>query len=1647
MSAFGGGAFRRDSGNGGGNKKNPFGNKSVPNPKNTFNANASAYRDETDTSFGGRGFKDTASASGVGFGVNGSNKGGGIFGASKATAGAFGTGPCNTGGGFEVKTGTNQVRSGFGGSAFAKVVGGGSTTNSGGESAFGQTGTSAFGSNTSNSTATSFGKGGGGISGFRNNKEGFGISPIKSGTTFAGGFANAKSGYTTKERGSVRGVGRSQTRAVGNSGSNARGTAECGENNSKTGGNMTATTNETPSFGEEGVKAVRSDSEEVVDRGDSTSMRPSATVDMDGGVGRRSGRGRVGALSGRGVFGRQVALDRRDDSQKKSTVFGRAGHSAALPARSSVLGLSTSKGPGAKRRPSVGKANETTAQGRSTSAKGKMGTAVERKLRIPQPGGSSNAVDTSVDDGAHKEGTESVLQSTTTSTMERLAELQSRVNPTGGTNDVRAMRFNTGDTSVVQRKEELEKRDDRERAQQGRRLETIIPACEDMCPELERYAREVNLELDNFEKIPGAFSSNGRAVCDHYRAIKKFRRSAPTDKESLPNEIRTPNALLKTLDYITSVILDDTKVPLSSSFGFVNDRFRALRTDMAQQELKDTSAITLYEQNVRFHLHSSCILSGSEGFEFKHNHDEMRKALISLKEVYDLHRGNTDNLSSENEPEMTAVLIISGIMDWKTGREMSATTTQDLSPCVRYSEDVGFAIEVLCAVRALDYYRFFSLCRKAKYIILCALHPIIDHVRAQALEVMSTVYRLYPLDHLMFSFMFNSIEQTANFIQVHGLKCDAGKGMVSFVREQPFAKPDSRYPLQPMRFILDKLNEYDNNHTHASYVVTNGKVPNVPDTTPLMSSFQEFPAQTTTKIIRPTQTHAEATPQVPIQAPFIGSISSSLANRMGDRSPGITETITLPDQLHSQHTVELPVPVRHDRGKYVSTLNAKVIEAVTLKIINELFEHAMYLRAKETLELRIRQEAIVMKNVGVVAVSTRNGILQSVVQDIIHQVAIQELQNAKLAKEESRKKQAILLHQKIIGEVANQELENIISFVVSEQSQKITRIQHLCARAALDATNTLLSDTVSKLAREVVEQQLDDSVREYKRTKVIRNVINKWRGRVEKRQQFMSAVNRVGQKTLMCHIGEMKEQHYEPQAVVHTKRSTNEKMYTFSHAPTTSAVEPVTKWREIETDDHDVLQNGHRDDTDNMESFVECMNEKDIHINNSVTTWAKEVMVMIGLIETQLDISFRTTLHRLLSPLQELGLCIIPRELAADIVHKSIALYNAAVQNINTQKFSTANCTYDSGKREHKVGGVTLTNAQLTRRRREKRALMGNGTMKASKRQCRAGTAHIGINTHERVYDTHRAVISALTIPGCENMCSGTDSSVNDSAIKQVVRSVAGWASSISHQDVTEHQTLTSEIQRYLLYVDTNLYTKGRSNMRADVGIGVGRVGDYTGYTDEEDSGNEDVWYTRKYANVNVKQVWNLGAILENVFDVVLYNRLALVKRRLVCADPGLVVENNNNHGANAVGAVADALSCSVRQVVEFAYEEYCRGKQAAASTVLHSSSMQPNTLCTNSSTNSKSYKHNKIRLTNTNTHDTNVRNTTLHNSNNRLSSPMELILSPNSGFNGTGGGDGDVGAAVNVPCLLSKTAEHIDKEREEDRKWEEFLTYQATVT
>ncbi|KAI0260588.1 SAC3/GANP/Nin1/mts3/eIF-3 p25 family-domain-containing protein [Gloeopeniophorella convolvens] len=168
---------------------------------------------------------------------------------------------------------------------------------------------------------------------------------------------------------------------------------------------------------------------------------------------------------------------------------------------------------------------------------------------------------------------------------------------------------------------------------------TMVGTCMDMCPRFERYRRERENNLFNWEVIPGT------KRVDHKRAVKIFERAA--GDKTLPSDLRPPPVLKRTLDYLFRDLI--LREGFSPTCDFVRDRSRAVRNDFTMQHETGEVAMECHERCARFHILALHFERERPGFSVALEEQQLMYTLQSLKEFYEDQRSRYE---SPNELEM-----------------------------------------------------------------------------------------------------------------------------------------------------------------------------------------------------------------------------------------------------------------------------------------------------------------------------------------------------------------------------------------------------------------------------------------------------------------------------------------------------------------------------------------------------------------------------------------------------------------------------------------------------------------------------------------------------------------------------------------------------------------------------------------------------------------------------------------------------------------------------------------------------------------------------------------------------------------------------------------------------------------------------------
>ncbi|EEA24393.1 actin cytoskeleton and mitosis protein [Talaromyces marneffei ATCC 18224] len=292
---------------------------------------------------------------------------------------------------------------------------------------------------------------------------------------------------------------------------------------------------------------------------------------------------------------------------------------------------------------------------------------------------------------------------------------------------------------------------------------TPVGTCTTMCPEFERVERIVQKMVDRAEKSLDPTTDTLEVT--ELKMLKRFRRSAAGYDEQLPSDIRTPNTLLQTMNYLIRHVVSGPE-PLGLIHKFVWDRTRSIRNDFSVQQLTNIEdikiAVKCLERIARFHIVSLHLLSSpdnEEQFDHHQEREQLNNTMLSLMHYYD---DNRDRMSFPNEAEFRAYYIVLAIHDQRPDVE---DRVQKWPLEILQSPKVQVALELLAAANnyweyqvVLDemrssaisqgfYDRFFSLVDSpaVSYLMGCVAEIYFNNVRQTAIRSIWKAYCRVPI--------------------------------------------------------------------------------------------------------------------------------------------------------------------------------------------------------------------------------------------------------------------------------------------------------------------------------------------------------------------------------------------------------------------------------------------------------------------------------------------------------------------------------------------------------------------------------------------------------------------------------------------------------------------------------------------------------------------------------------------------------------------------------------------------------------------------------------------------------------------------------------------------------------------------------------
>ncbi|UZJ54812.1 hypothetical protein CBS101457_004132 [Exobasidium rhododendri] len=320
---------------------------------------------------------------------------------------------------------------------------------------------------------------------------------------------------------------------------------------------------------------------------------------------------------------------------------------------------------------------------------------------------------------------------------------------------------------------------DPDKAQDLSAAKSLLGICMEMCSDYEREEREFQNEGDGLEMFPGT------SRIDPALAVKIYRRPAAGRELPLPEDVRPPIVLRKTLDYLFEQLLpsDPASPQFTTVQPFMWNRTRAIRQDFIVQGLRGPLEIECHERIARYHI--LCLHwkggVGAEGWSEQQELEQLRKTIRSLTEFYeDLRRSDGNN--SPNEAEFRAYNLLLHMQDPETLREVEALPADvfdspDIQAALRLRSYAQRSNNVIKRGRPLNteatmnlWTRYFGEIKRnsnVSYLLACLAENAFSQVRAGAIKAMGKAYlpqhAPLPLEYLRRTLGMDNTEEARSF--------------------------------------------------------------------------------------------------------------------------------------------------------------------------------------------------------------------------------------------------------------------------------------------------------------------------------------------------------------------------------------------------------------------------------------------------------------------------------------------------------------------------------------------------------------------------------------------------------------------------------------------------------------------------------------------------------------------------------------------------------------------------------------------------------------------------------------------------------------------------------------------------------------------
>ncbi|XP_048216645.1 SAC3 domain-containing protein 1 [Perognathus longimembris pacificus] len=307
--------------------------------------------------------------------------------------------------------------------------------------------------------------------------------------------------------------------------------------------------------------------------------------------------------------------------------------------------------------------------------------------------------------------------------------------------------------------------------------ELQVGVCQDMCPAAERARRERERRLHRFEVAPGRRGEPPRA--DPRRAVKEYSRPAAGQPRPPASQLRPPSVLLATVRYLAGEVAGSADAPRAEVAGFVADRLRAVRLDLALQAAGDAEAAAVLEAA----LATLLAVVARLGPEAARGHadpvllqTQVQEGFGSLRRCYERGAG-----PHPRQAAFQALFLL-----YNLGSVEALHEILQLPASLRARPPLRRALAVDAAFREGNTARLFRLLRTLPYLQSCAVQGHVAQARRQALACLARALstakgQALPLDFMVRLLALDGAQEARDLCQAHGLPLD-GEERVVFLR-------------------------------------------------------------------------------------------------------------------------------------------------------------------------------------------------------------------------------------------------------------------------------------------------------------------------------------------------------------------------------------------------------------------------------------------------------------------------------------------------------------------------------------------------------------------------------------------------------------------------------------------------------------------------------------------------------------------------------------------------------------------------------------------------------------------------------------------------------------------------------------------------